>query len=208
MNDTKNTQYNELSGYRFLIGEKGWGNLHPDIKKRFSEQVNHSVVYKGMMSEIYLSFAGKLLAQVCRLIGTPLALYNGKNIPIEVKVYENRELRGMTWDRFYHYSNKVTNRIKSTKVIAKNGGLVEIVGYGFGMALNVYEKQGALFFESTQFFLKLGKLKINIPDILSPGKTIVSQKALNESQFQFSLDVTHSWLGKIFKQIGVFEAVD
>ena len=83
-----------------------------------------------------------------------------------------------------------------------------MVGYGFGMNLNVYQKEGAIYFESTRFFWQIGNFKFFIPDILSPGKTIVFQKALSSNQFQFRLDVTHSVFGKIFKQVGIFEEVN
>jgi len=190
--------------YSALVGEKGWKKLHPEIRERFSNKLHQKVTYKGVMSEVYLSFAGKILALLCRLIGSPLAYYSGKNVPIKVNVYPNEALDGMTWDRFYQFSNQKENRIKSTKCIQKHG-LVEMVGFGFGMELDVYEKNGSIVFESSRFFWQIGKLRITIPDLLSPGKTVVSQQALNSQKFQFKLDVTHPILGKVFKQVGIFE---
>ncbi|MGB0495465.1 MAG: DUF4166 domain-containing protein [Kangiellaceae bacterium] len=196
-----------LIGYQDLMNSSDWSKLHPSIQRRFSVNLYESVVYQGKMREIYLSFAGKLLAQCCRLIGNPLALYSGKDVPVRVKVYANNQLGGMTWDRFYQYKNKPTNRVKSTKCKDDNGQLVEMVGFGFGMELDVFERNQAITFESQRFFWKFKKLNITIPDWLSPGKTTVSQQALNNHQFEFQLDVTHKFLGKVFKQIGVFEAV-
>ena len=194
--------------YEFLVGRENWERLHPAIQQRFSLDTDQPVTYRGVMNQVYLSLIGKLLAQLCRLIGTPLALYSGKDVPTEVKVYADEKLAGMTWDRFYFYPDKAVNRVKSTKCIQNNIGLVEMVGYGFGMNLNVYQKERAIYFESTRFFWQLGKFKFFIPDILSPGKTIVSQKALGDNKFQFRLDVTHCLFGKIFKQIGIFEEVN
>ncbi len=68
--------------YRQLIGDAAWQRLHPAIRKRFSSACSkRSVTYKGVMEEIYLSRMGKLLAHCCRIIGTPLVLYSGKNVP-------------------------------------------------------------------------------------------------------------------------------
>jgi hypothetical protein len=140
-----------MLSYRALIGEKDWCRLHPDIQNRFSVNSAHSkVTYTGVMEVIYLSFFGKLLAQLCRIIGTPLALYSGKNIPMKVNVYHDEKLKGMTWDRLYFYPNRSVNRVKSTKCIRKNTGLIEVVG--FGMYLKVYEQNNAIVFESTRFF--------------------------------------------------------
>ena len=197
----------ETKDYSALLGKDSWSRLHPDIQKRFGENVHESVTYHGEMKEIYASFAGKVLAQVCRLIGTPLAIDTGTNIPIMVKVYPNHKLAGMTWNRFYAFPNKAVNRVKSTKCIRANDGLVEMVGCGFGMSLEVYEENSALHFVSRDFFWQFGKTKFRIPDFLSPGKTVVSQKALSDGRFEFSLDVTHSLLGKVFRQVGVFEQI-
>jgi len=204
---TTQNLFDDSFNYPDLLGKQAWQNLHPAIQKRFSVKAHEAVTYKGEMSQVFASFTGKVLAQVCRIIGTPLALHTGKNIPVEVKVYPNNKLGGMTWDRFYHFSKKAVNRVKSTKCLQENTGLVEMVGCGFGMELNAFEKESAIYFESTRFFWQMGKFKIIIPDLLSPGKTVVSQKALNDKQFRFRLDVTHALLGKVFKQVGIFEAV-
>jgi len=191
--------------YRKLIGERDWNRLHPDIQKRFSlANAHRSVTYRGIMSEVYLSFAGKMLAQLCRLIGTPLALYSDSNVPMEVRVYPNAKLCGMTWDRFYHYAGKRLNRVRSTKCILPQIGMVEVVGFGFGMHLSVYEQNRAIVFESQRFFWQLGGFKITIPSLLTPGKTIVKQQALDAGGFRFSLNVNHALLGRVFHQVGEF----
>ncbi|WP_144392144.1 DUF4166 domain-containing protein [Pleionea sediminis] len=200
------SEINSAHSYRTLMGEVDWNRLHPAIKQRFEEKVSDSVTYSGVMRNVYLSFAGKVLAQVCRLIGTPLALYEGNDVPMTVNVYPDQKQNGMTWDRFYHYPTKPVNRVKSTKCILKDEGLVELVGFGFGMKLKVYEKEHAMYFESTEFFLLVGNKKLVIPDWLTPGKTLVYQRALDDQRFEFGLDVTHKWLGKVFHQVGEFVA--
>lgn len=197
--------------YVDLVGWNNWIRIHPAIRKRFSTNAHKAVTYEGVMNKVYLSFAGKIFAQLCRLIGTPLALYEGKDVPMEVKVYPNEELKGMTWDRFYQYQDNPVNRVASTKcILAGDGneeaGLVEMVGFGFGMKLNVYEKEGAIVFESEKFFLQLGNKKIRIPGWLTPGKTLVTQRAINDEEFEFRLDVKHPILGEVYRQVGIFKA--
>jgi len=201
-----NNQKFESQGYERLVGNKGWNKIHPAIRKRFSEKLHQPVTYKGVMNEVFLSSAGRVFAQLCRIIGTPLALYEGKDVPMEVKVYPNEKFEGMRWDRFYLYQDKPLNRVASTKCILPEGGLVEMVGFGFGMKLDVYEKNGAIVFESENFFLNLGNKQIRIPDWLTPGKTVVSQRAINDEEFEFKLSVVHPVLGQVYRQSGIFRA--
>ncbi len=197
----------ERSTYRTLLGEHAWQNLHPDIRERFMEKnVHRDVTYRGVMQEVRASFLGKILANCFRLIGSPLALHDGENIPITVRVYRDEILDGMTWDRFYFFPNGSVDRVKSTKCIRQESGLIEVVGFGFGMYLKLSEENSALFFESKGFFWTLGKFKIPIPDLLTPGKTIVSQSAERNQQFKFTLEVQHRYFGKLFHQVGYFSA--
>ena len=159
------------------------------------------------MLNIYLSWLGFLLAHLCRLIGTPLALYSGVNVPMEVRVYPDQNQGGMVWDRFYRYPDGRLNRVKSTKCIRADAGLIELVGCGFGMYLSVSEIDRAIVFECTRYFWQVGRFRISIPQLLTPGKTIVKQRALRNKKFEFSLDVHHRLLGKVFYQVGVFKAV-
>lgn len=195
--------------YRSLLGEAAWKRLHPEIRERFcATDKDAFALYRGSMDYVKLSPAGKVFAHLCRIIGTPLALYCGKNVPIDVQVYVNPKLGGMTWDRYYHYQNKQTNRVRSTKCIDAKLGLIEVVGAGFAMNLKIYEDQGAMGFISTRFFCKIGAWRIPIPSLLTPGKTVVEQRVLDNGHFQFSLHVTHPWLGQVFAQQGCFKQVN
>jgi len=192
--------------YQSLLGNEAWARLHPDIQSRFSSKNTYrAVVYRGVMQSIHLSLAGKLLAQLCRLIGTPLALYCGKDVPVKVNVYPDNKLKGVTWDRYYYYPAKPTNRIRSTKCILQSSRLIEVIGSGFGMYLNLYEKDSAIVFESTDYFLQIFGIKLPIPHLLTPGKTLVRQRALQEGEFEFTLEVDHPLLGAVFKQSGRFK---
>jgi len=194
--------------YRTLLGKSQWRNLHPTIQKRFLEKACDKTTYRGVMSEIVLSGFGKLFAQLCRLIGTPLALYEGKNVPMTVNVYPDEKWGGMTWDRFYHYQHKPENRIRSTKCLLPQEGLVEMIGCGFGMQLKVSQQNGAIKFESDGYFVQLRNFKLKIPDIFAPGKTTVTQTAISDKKFEFKLIVEHRLLGLVYKQVGIFSAAE
>jgi hypothetical protein len=194
-----------VKGYQSLMPEAEWQKLHPAIKKRFSIGYQKPVSYCGVMSEVSASLPGLIFANVCRLIGTPLAPYRGKNVAMKVNVYPNPKLNGMTWDRFYFFNNRPISRISSTKSVQKDGSLAEMVGFGFGMNLKVSQQNGAIRFKSGHYFVKIFNLKIKIPSLLTPGVTKVTQTAIDQQRFEFKLEVNHPWFGQVFKQVGIFE---
>lgn len=191
--------------YRSLLGEEAWDNLHPHIRHRFSlEYLLQPVTYTGIMDLVYLSPAGKLLAQVCRLAGTPLALHSASDVQMRVDVYADAKRGGIAWERHYLYRDFKADRVVSTKRIYPVRGLVELIGAGFGMYLSVSVQDRAIVFRSCGYFWQLGKLRITLPDSVSPGNTTVRQRAFDDGRFQFTLDVDHPLLGKICQQRGVF----
>lgn len=191
--------------YRSLLGEAAWQNLHAHIRHRFSlEYLHRPVTYTGVMELVYLSAAGKLLAQVCRLIGTPLALHSANDVQMRVDVYADEKRGGIAWERHYLYRDFRPDRVVSTKRIYPARGLVELVGGGFGMYLLVSVVDKAIVFRSSGYFWQLGKSRITLPSFLSPGNTTVMQKAFDDGRFQFTLDVDHPLLGKVCQQRGIF----
>lgn len=113
----------------------------------------------------------------------------------------------MVWDRFYYFADNKLNRVRSTKVILARSGLVEVAISGFGMYSKVYANKGAIVFESQRFFCTLGHIRLPIPHLLSPGKTIAIQRALSKGQFEFTLNIEHPILGIVFRQSGVFKEI-
>jgi len=191
--------------YRSLLGEVAWYDLHPHIQHRFSlDYLHRPVTYAGVMERVYLSPAGKLLAQLCRLIGTPLALHSARDVQMRVDVYADEKRGGIAWERHYLYRDFRPDRVISTKRIYPALGLVELIGGGFGMYLAISVLDRAIVFQSDRYFWQIGKTRITLPGLLSPGTTTVMQKAFDDGRFQFTLDVDHSLLGKVCQQRGIF----
>ena len=191
--------------YRSLLGESTWNDLHPHIRHRFSlEYLHRPVTYTGVMERVYLSPAGKLLAQLCRLIGTPLALHSATDVQMHVDVYPDEKRGGIVWERHYLYRHSRPDRVISTKRIYPTCGLVELVGGGFGMYLAISVLDKAIVFRSSEYFWQIGKSRITLPTFMSPGTTTVVQKAFDDGRFQFTLDVDHFLFGKVCQQHGIF----
>ncbi|MBX3479789.1 MAG: DUF4166 domain-containing protein [Caulobacter sp.] len=185
-----------------LLGAAAWSRLPAAVQARFA--VHHAaqtVCYRGRM-EVRASLAGRLIAQLCRLIGTPLAPWTGEAVPVEVSVYLDRG--ALVWDRRYRFAGRRPVLVSSRKMVDADGGLLEVVRGGLGMALTLSEESGALHFRSRFYFLTVGAVRLPIPGLLTLGAAHVVHQDLGGGQFRFSLAFHHPWLGETMFQQGVF----
>lgn len=192
--------------FKRLVGEKGWNNLVPAIRDRFSQSHSKSdaVHYTGMMLKVRCNLTGWCLAQLCRVVGTPLTPYSGKDVPTIVRVYENRDNTGTVWEREYFFPNRKPLIIRSTKMLDRDEILLESVDGGIRMRLKVFEEQGRLVFLSTSYFIKVLGMRICIPSLFTPGVTRVEHIDEGNDFFRFILSMNHPYLGEMFYQEGVF----
>ena len=190
--------------YKALLGPLQWRRLKPEVKARFSTKpaVGTAIRYAGNM-KVRRSFCGALFAQFCRLIGTPLAPYAGENALVDVAL-EIDPAGGVEWRRHYRFSRHREALVSSTKRVNGDGVLEEHVGRGFSMQLEVFEQQGDLHFVSRDYHWQLGKFKVRLPALLTPGVTRVIHEQISGERFRFILRVTHPWLGETFFQEGEF----
>jgi hypothetical protein len=180
--------------------------LRGRIRERFNAKPGpgHDIHYRGVMEKVECSTAGWLLAQLCRLIGTPFALHRGRNVPTTIRLQDDGQ-GGVTWHRTYAFENGAPVQVQSTKRGGPDGSLLECVGFGLGMRLAVFEANGDLHFLSTRYFLRVGGRYLPLPHALSPGTAHVIHRDLAGRRFRFTMTIHHPWLGTLFHQDGVFE---
>ena len=195
--------------FRRLLGAKAWRRLTPAVRTRFARHPSaaRATVYDGAMSEVRRSRVGAALANLCRLIGTPLAPFAGRNVQVRVKVYDDGN-GGVVWERLYAFPGRRPITVSSTKRADARAGLVECVGAGFGMTLDIYERDGALHFKSRGYFWQLGRWRIPLPALLSPGATHVVHSDVGGGWFRFAMRIVHPLLGETFFQDGVFHEIE
>ncbi len=186
-----------------LLGPAAWGRLPAAVQRRFGPHAAaQELVYRGRM-HVEATLAGRLFAQVCRLIGTPLAPWTGDDVPVDVDVHQDRR-GGLTWARTYRFAGHRPILVSSTKLMDARGDLLEVVRGGLGMALDVAEANGALHFHSRCYFIELLGLRLHIPDLVTPGRAHVVHEDLGGGAFRFTLAFHHPWLGRTLHQDGVF----
>ncbi|MFL6575490.1 MAG: DUF4166 domain-containing protein [Povalibacter sp.] len=189
--------------FRGLLGEAAWKRLPAAVQDRFcaSAHVHGVTHYRGSM-KVRASFLGRALAQVCRLIGTPVAPWVGDDVTMQVRVYESDA--GIVWERRYEFANRSPVTVLSTKQLDCEGGLVESLGAGLRMRLCIYEEHGQLHFVSTGYYFEAAGLRLALPNWFLPGVTHVIHEDLGAGNFRFSMSTDHGWLGQLYFQDGVF----
>lgn len=189
--------------FQHLLGRAAWSRLPAAVRHRFGPHAEGvSTVYQGRMV-VEASGFGRLIAQLCRLIGTPLAPWTGPDVPTSVDVHLDHR-GGLVWARTYSFTGHAPILVSSTKLMDVDGSLLEVVRGGLGMALTVTEEDGALHFRSRYYFAGLGPLRLRIPDILTPGRAHVVHRDRGGGTFLFSMDFHHPWLGRTLFQEGLF----
>jgi hypothetical protein len=185
-----------------LVGAAGWTRLPAAVRRRFG--VDHgAATYLGRM-ELRCTPVGRVFALMSRMFGSPLSGVTSAAVPTTVRVFDDGH-GGMVWERRFHTAgDRAPHVVRSTKQRDAAGGLLERTDGGLSMALDVFEERGALVFESRRFTLILGRLRLHVPALLTPGTCRVTHTDLGDGLFRFDLDMLHPLWGHTFHQSGVF----
>jgi hypothetical protein len=202
-----------------------WVSLPLAIRRRFSKSVadGRTQVYTGEIIDSWMSRAGWWLAQAARLIGGPLPLSRNSGpgvragtpaasarVPSVVTVtsgMSDKDLGGQIWTRLYARRTGFPQVVHSCKRFAGPTGLEEYVGYGVGMALKVYAREGALIFRSEHYFAQLFGRRFVLPAWLCPGTLYVTHAEVPDGKFSFTLQIFHPRLGLLIRQMALFREV-
>ena len=189
--------------FRRLLGDAAWQRLPHAVQLRFAVGAHAAAIaiYRGR-AKVHASWAGRLLAHLCRFIGTPVAPYIGDEVPMTVRVIETPE--GVVWERSYEFAGRAPVIVRSTKQLDDDGGLVEKLNAGLHMRLRVFELAGQLHFVSQGYFFRAGGWRMRLPDWFLPGLTHVVHEDLGKDRFRFTMDTHHHWFGTMYFQDGVF----
>lgn len=196
--------------FRNLLGEEAWLRLPHQVRRRFSKRLaaGETRLYQGRVERTELTWAGRVLAELTRLIGGPLPRTHGETGPAVVIVAENEGLGGQSWTRSYAREGRFPQVVHSAKRFRGPTGLEEHVGCGIGMTLRVSEEDRSFVFRSERYFFDLLGLRIYLPRFLEPGCMEIRHTQLtDENLFSFELRLTHPLCGRMLTQLARFEEV-
>lgn len=185
-----------------LVGAAGWRRLPAAVQRRFAA-AHGDTAYRGALN-LHCSALGRCFAEFSALFGGPLTTLRRCGVAAEVRVFADGR-GGVVWERRLQATCDGGVRVvRSTKELGREGGLVERTDGGLAMALDVFEQDGALVFESRRYFLAVGSLRCPVPAWLTPGTCRVEHRDLGGGRFRFTLSMVHPWWGRTFHQCGVF----
>ncbi len=184
-----------------LLGPSAWRRLPEAVQRRFSPG-HAEAVYAGSI-DLQCSRIGRVFAALSRLLGSPLTPACRTGVAATVRVHHDGR-GGVVWERRFGPSGPDAATVRSTKELGPDGGLFERTDGGLGMALSVFEHQGSLVFESRRYELALGRHRIRVPALLTPGTCRVTHTDLGEGRFRFTMEMTHPLWGRTFHQTGAF----
>lgn len=192
--------------FRALLGAEAWDRLPAAVRARFAKRLmpGRSVSYAGQVVTCRMHPLGWVLAQACRLIGSPLPLGRDGGMAAVVTVTEDGASGGQVWTRMYARPRGFPQVIHSAKRFAGATGLEEYLGAGFGIALTVEPSPTGIRFLSDHYFLSLGALRLRLPRWMAPGALSIDHEDRGEGMFAFTLSLRHRLLGEIIRQVGHF----
>lgn len=192
--------------FRALIPDADWMRLPALVRARFERQLRpgESIAFIGEVAETRITTIGWIWSQVARLAGSPLPLKALAHAAAAVVVTQDGAGPAQAWTRIYHGHGDLPEVIRSTKRFAGPTGLEECVGAGVGMALALSVERRALVFRSTGYFWRCGRLRIRIPEWLTPGRIAVTHREERSGRFSFTLEVVHPWFGETIRQVAFF----
>ena len=192
--------------FHALLPDEEWGRLPVAIWRRFSKRLGDgkTVVYVGEVEQACFSPIGWWIAQAARVIGGPLPTGCDVGVPMVVTVTEDAASGGQIWTRICARRDGFPQVIHSAKRFAGPTGLEEYVGCGVSMALRISVEHEALVFRSVGYSLQFGRLRLPLPQWLTPGGITVTHSDLGGGTFRFTLDVVHPRFGMLVRQSAVF----
>jgi hypothetical protein len=196
--------------FRRLLGEAAWQRLNPNVRARFAvkPQAGQVFAFAGVMGVVRRSWFGWLLGHICRLIGTPVAPQQGRDVPTVVSIYRSRGGDGIVWERRYRFCGRAPVVVSSTKRPDLPDGLLECASRGFAMRLRLFERDGAIHFASTGYCLEIGRWRLPIPHLLTPGDAHVVHSDEGNGWFRFTMRFRHRLFGETYFQDGLFHQAE
>ena len=192
--------------FRKILG-KEWQKLHLDIRTRFAKNPapGEPLQYTGTLRELHCSRVGKFLGfMTMPMIKGALIPYCDTDFPVDIEVYSKPGNPAIFKQRIYRLNNRQPIQFTSYMRESSKGEVLEYVGMGLGMKLQLSVDGSDLHFTSDGYFWEVLGFRIPLPGVFTPGKTYLWHRNDNPNQFNIRIEIRHALFGTTFTQAGTF----
>ena len=174
-----------------------WKELPQSLKAHYQGEDNADV---GKLSIEYPK-AMQLPLNLLKIMG---ALINraGNEIPATVKKSMRRNKQ--YWRREINFPDGRKVIFKSVWQYHDGNELIEFVNRFIGLRMAVKVENEILRYEGKGFELRLGKLRLSVPEWMLLGHTCIEEKAIDNNHFAMDFRLHHPLLGQIYRYSGTF----
>lgn len=183
------------------LGEE-WQDLPEALKNHYRSNESGENHAQGVLDIDYPWFMQWPLSMMRLMGGLPNR--HGKGLKTTV----SKTMKGdkQNWQRVIHFADG--KQIKFNSIfIADGDGFIEYVNSFLGLKMTAFVKDKTLYYESRGYVLKLGRLKIPIPEWFALGHAsiIESEHSSNDRQtFNMDFKLVHPLFGEVFSYKGRF----
>jgi hypothetical protein len=183
------------------LGEQ-WHELPQALKNHYGSNENGENCAEGELDIEYPWFM-QLPYSVMRLI---VALVNRRGQGLKTTVSKTMNGDKQYWHRVITYSDG-KQIVFDSVFVADMDGFIEYINSFLGLKMVAFVEENKLCYESRGYVLKLGKIKIPIPEWLALGHASIVESEYqqgDEQTFEMDFRIKHFLLGEVFCYKGKF----
>ena len=181
-----------------VLGED-WQRLPPALKKHHLAQHYADV---GHLDIDYPPFM-----QAClNLLSWFGVLFNHRGKTLATQVVKAMDGNQLHWKRSIQLPDGRVMTFNSRWQAAGDHAIIEYVNAFLGLKMRLHVTDG-LIYEGAHLVLKLGVVKLPIPEWLLLGHCVIIEKALDEDNFHMEFHLQHPLLGRLYCYRGRFHTI-
>jgi hypothetical protein len=110
------------------------------------------------------------------------------------------------WQRNMRFADGQSLRFDSVWERNAQGHVVEFVNAFMGLEMKPFVVGQQLHYEGVRFVLRLGRVRLPVPEWLALGHTTIVEEAVDEQHFRMDFRLIHPLFGQVFRYAGVFKS--
>jgi hypothetical protein len=178
-----------------VLGED-WRQLPEVLKRHHRDQGNRD---QGHLDIEYPAFMQGYLNFLFRLG----ALLNHRGTRLPARVNRFTDANGQYRQRVVQREDGQILQFDSRWEKTADHQIIEYINAFWGLKMKLWVDDG-LCYEGIHLILKIGPLKLPIPEWLLLGHTSIREEAVDDEYFHMDFRLQHPWLGELYRYEGSF----